>query len=111
MLQGFIRHENKEDKKKHGPGRPVKAPQFSSKVAKSLRRDEQLVKSIRSDFIRTESSDTNVSVSGNLTEKKVWFFQIADMSQVHCKSFFVKDELQERKRSQRIYFTFFCARD
>ena len=44
LLQGHVRHEHEEDKKKHGPGRPVKAPQFSGKVVKSLRRDEQLVK-------------------------------------------------------------------
>ena len=69
LLQGHIRHEYEEDKKKHGPDRPVKAPQLSRKVTKSLRWDEQLVKSIWSDFSPTESINNNVLVAGNKAAK------------------------------------------
>ena len=68
LLQGHIRYEHEEDKNKHGSGRPMKTSQFSRKVSKNLRRDEQLVKSVWSDFIGTESIDKNVFVSGNRTE-------------------------------------------
>ena len=47
----------------------MKAPQFSGKVAKNLRRDEQLMKSIWPDFILTKSIDKNVLVAGNGTVK------------------------------------------
>ena len=101
FLQGRIRHEHEEDKKKHGPGRPVKAPQFSRKVAKSLRRDEELVKSIWSDFIRTESIDTNVLVAGNRTAK---CGVIPD-----CR--YVTSSLQEFVRERRFTRTRTVAKD
>ena len=69
LLQGHMTHENEEDKKKQGQDCPLEAPHFRRKVAKSLRRDEQLAKSKWSDFIRTESIDKNVLVAGNRTVK------------------------------------------
>jgi len=51
LLQAHMRHEHEKAKKKNGPGHHVKAPHISRKIAKSLRQDKQLVKSIWSDFI------------------------------------------------------------
>ena len=110
LLQGHIRHRHEGDKEKHRPGRPVKTPQFSRIVAKSLRRDEQLVKSIWSDFIRTGYIDKNVLVAGNRTAN---CGVIADCRYVTSALLeFVRERQVTRTRTvAKNILDFLCARD
>ena len=68
LLQGYLRHEHEKKQTKVGPGRRIAAPEVSRTIAKMLRRQEELVKNVWSEYINAGTLSTNI-VAGNRNAK------------------------------------------